>query len=126
MTISDSDKQNPLISKFNPPVSKKCRICLFSEFEVDESTKDRHNVICKDCKAEESWGGCCRDHFEEMVITCTHAQLSLNLRVIEALEQHEAQIPDELLQKMYRIVCRSGLRFYCDNCNARRKDNHNN
>lgn len=95
MTISDSDKQNPLISKFNPPVSKKCRICLFSEFEVDESTKDRHNVICKDCKAEESWGGCCRDHFEEMIITCTHAQLSLNLRVIEALEQHEAQIPDE-------------------------------
>jgi MoaA/NifB/PqqE/SkfB family radical SAM enzyme len=66
MTISD-DKQNPLISKFNPPVSKKCRIYrkrkLLTEFEVDESTKDRHNVICKDCKAEESWGGCCRDHF---------------------------------------------------------------
>jgi hypothetical protein len=99
-----------------------------TEFEVDESTKDRHNVICKDCKAEESWGGCCQDHFEEMVITCTHAQLSLNLRVIEALQQHEAEIPDELLQKMYQIVCRSGLRFYCDNCNriARRKDNHNN
>ncbi|MFY9868857.1 MAG: hypothetical protein WAK17_03990 [Candidatus Nitrosopolaris sp.] len=94
MTISDSDKQNPVISKFNPPVSKECRICRkrkhLTEFEVDESTKDRHNVICKDCKAEESWGGCCRDHFEEMVITCTHAQLSLNLRVIETLQQHEA------------------------------------
>ena len=55
--------------------------------------------------------------FEEMVITCTHAQLSLNLRVIEALQQHEIEILDELLQKMYRIVCRSGLRFYCDNRN---------
>jgi superfamily II helicase len=94
------------------PIDKVCRICkqrkLLTEFEIDESKKDRHSKICKDCDVEEADGICCAYHFQEMAVSYTYAQLALTLNVVEALQQNEIEIPSELFDKMYQIIQRSG------------------
>ena len=99
-------------SKGVVPIDKVCRICkqkkLLTEFEINESTKDRHDIICKDCNTKGADGACCAYHFQEMAVSYTYAQLALTLNVVEALQQNRIEIPSELLDRMYQIIQRSG------------------
>jgi len=49
----ETQKDNIMISKFKGPISKHCRICnqkkLLSKFHLDETTIDKHSIICKVC-----------------------------------------------------------------------------
>ena len=77
-----------------------------------------YGIICEDCNTREVDGPCCESHFQEMAISYTYAQLALTLNVVEALQQNEIEIPSELLDRMSKIVHRSGIRYLCDNCNG--------
>jgi hypothetical protein len=108
------------------PVDKKCRTCkkkkLLSEFPVDESTYDRRSTVCKTCESDKPvYGACCQYHFEEMMIANTYNQLELPVQVIETLQYNKAEIPRELLEKMFRIVHKSGVRCRFDSCDYDRK-----
>ncbi|MGA9149076.1 MAG: hypothetical protein WBZ36_00755 [Candidatus Nitrosopolaris sp.] len=48
-------------------------------------------------------------HFDAMVVANTYDQLQLLLQVIETL-QYTAEIPRELLEKMFRITHLAGVR----------------
>jgi hypothetical protein len=48
-------------------------------------------------------------HFDAMVVANTYNQLQLLLQVIETL-QYTAEIPRELLEKMFRITHLAGVR----------------
>ncbi len=107
------------------PVDKKCRTCkkkLLSEFPVDESAYDRRSTVCKACESDEPvYGACCQYHFEEMMIANTYNQLQLLLQVVEALQCNKAEIPRELLEKMFRITHLAGVRCRYDSCEYDRK-----
>lgn len=61
---------------------------------------DRHNKICNARKEKEF---CCWEHFEEMLISNAYTQADYNLDVLELLQQNGAEIPSEILDKMYEI-----------------------
>lgn len=103
------------------PVDKKCITCkkkkLLTEFEVNESEKDRHNTVCKTCASNEPvYGACCQYHFEQMMIANIYTQFQLQLQLIEALQDNEAEIPPNLLEKMYRVAHKGGIRCRYDSC----------
>ena len=74
-------------------------------------------------KKEENkpYGACCKNHFDEMVAVNTYNQLDLLLQVVEALQYNKTEIPRELLEKMFRIVHKSGVRCRYDSCDYDRK-----
>ena len=100
----------------NVPISKTCRISkrkkLLSEFIVDESKNDRHDVICKECISdigENELGACCKEHFDDMIIAYNYDHFSMSLYVIECLQKNEAEIPKQLLDRMFKVLQRSGM-----------------
>ena len=122
-----TNKDEQMISKLNPPISKRCRLCkenkLLSEFDFSNRTRDKHTADCKNCvekkfegEGDEPYGACCQHHFEEMVVTNTYNQLELLLQVVEALQCNKAEIPRELLLKMFRITHLGGVRCRYDSC----------
>ena len=78
--------------------------------------------VCKACESDEPvYGACCQYHFEEMMIANTYNQLQLLLQVVEALQCNKAEIPRELLEKMFRITHLAGVRCRYDSCEYDRK-----
>jgi hypothetical protein len=92
------------------PINKVCRICkkkkLLTEFEVDESANDRHSTVCRTCDKHDYT--CCQYHFEQMMIANTYNQSQLLLQMVKALQDNGAEIPRELLEKMYQIAHKGG------------------
>jgi hypothetical protein len=120
-----------MTSKLNPPISKKCRTCkeekLLCEFDFSDNARDKRAATCKngvgkkDESNEPDYGACCQYHFEELVVTNTYDQLDLLLKMVEALQSNGAEIPRELLEKMFRITHLAGVRCRYDSCDYDRK-----
>jgi hypothetical protein len=53
-----------------------------------------------------------------MMIANTYNQFQLLLEVVEALQGNVAEIPLELLENMYRIAHKGGIRCRYDSCSA--------
>jgi|GEM_PF-4246923 len=53
-----------------------------------------------------------------MLISNAYTQADYNLDVLELLQQNGAEIPSEILDKMYEIVRKGGLRCLCEGCGS--------
>jgi superfamily II helicase len=126
-----TNKDEQMISKLNPPISKRCRLCkenkLLSEFDFSNRARDKHTAVCKNCvekkfegEGDEPYGACCQHHFEEMMINNTYNQLDMLLRVVEALQYGGGEIPTELLKKMHLISRKGGIRCSYDTCSCQK------
>jgi hypothetical protein len=108
-------------NKTNPPISKECTTCkkilLLSEFEIDESAKDKRADSCKSCQHKnEPYGTCCREHFQNMLISNTYTQLEILLDQVNVFRLNGVEIPRELLKKMFDITHFANVRCSYDSC----------
>ena len=86
------------------PISKRCRICkekkLFSEFDINDKNKDKHDTICKSCIEKEDQTPHTSDCITSKFLLGVYDQLDCLLALVE----NGVELPDDLLQLLNEIV----------------------
>jgi len=99
---TESDKERPMMKTI--PISKRCRICkekkLFSEFDINDKIKDKHDTICKSCIENEDQTPHTSDYITSKFLLSVYDQLDCLLAVVE----NGVELPDDILELLSEIV----------------------